>query len=62
MNWQPIETAPRECFDALVWAEDRAVVARQIVRPLGYGDYWEVPETGEEVLPTHWMPLPEEPK
>jgi hypothetical protein len=64
MEWQPIETAPRDYTDILV-VNDRgqAVVfwekvdEKWIVQDHKHCDR---PLRGSE--PTHWMPLPEPPK
>lgn len=65
MNWQPIETAPREddlCIFA--WCPDAhgyIVVAWQS-DDLVKGGGWFGLEDYTLVHPTHWMPLPEPPK
>lgn len=69
-EWQPIETAPRDGTPILMFL---ATPSRQAVgfgqAPLvqiiigdmwGSGSYVTGP-TGETVLVTHWMPLPEPP-
>jgi hypothetical protein len=64
MNWQPIETAPREddlCI--LAWCPDAhgyIVVAWQS-DDLVKGGGWFGLEDYTLVHPTHWMPLPEPP-
>jgi len=58
MNWQPIDTAPKEDSEILVWDNGFVWMA-----------YWE-PEDGTwNVLgynmvidPSHWMPVPEGPE
>ena len=66
MNWQPIETAPRDAGCLLGWVEG-------VVRFIQWGKTSHVPlygwclaDQGPEdfdlCTPTHWMPLPEPPK
>jgi hypothetical protein len=55
MDWQPIETAPRDGTSVLaVWAYG----AHEVVRWCGWWDAngFTRPE------PTHWLPLPPPPK
>lgn len=57
MEWEPIETAPREEFKDLILFNGGNVCA---------GHYWEgyfVDSMGDyiEPQPTHWMPLPKPP-
>ena len=62
MEWQPIETAPKDGAEALVWGpkQDCAYLAV-------WNDGWWVvdvhPDPWTELLssPTHWMPLPAPP-
>ena len=59
-QWQPIETAPKDGSAILTWT-----------RLYGYADEFCVMYWGDKewmcldafyLEPTHWMPLPEEPK
>lgn len=70
MNWQPIETAPRDGTVVFVWhvkslnkyaAFDTNV--RQ-ARYLAEREEWQVESVGGNVAPvvTHWMPIPPAPK
>ena len=61
-GWQPIETAPKDGTEVLVW-DDGCVVAAFFGR-LG----WQLTQTGAYAedadlygAPTHWRPLPEGP-
>lgn len=68
-DWQPIETAPKDMSDIIVWGPD---VPTQTAywAPDWYGDKskpgWMASNLDEEygafIHPTHWMPLPEPPK
>ena len=60
-NWQPIETAPRDGTEILVWRTrlQRACVA------WWFGRWWDISGRdmwGDENQPTHWQPLPGPPK
>jgi hypothetical protein len=59
MEWQPIETAPKDGTRILVWCEDEGIVA---VEWTIFG--WEPQPTNyytENVCPLWWQPLPEPP-
>jgi len=67
MDWQPIETAPKDGKRFLIWS---AIDGMEI----GYwstslwvkkGGAWIIYEARSDTIelePTHWMPLPEPPK
>lgn len=72
-GWQPIETAPRDGTMVIladltevapngstISYEDRWVVAGSYQRNNWYNQFIE--EDGEEIYPSHWMPLPTAPK
>ena len=67
IEWQPIETAPKDGTDILVMTGETMHVVRWI-NIHGDFDYWAVddnkhgPFTLRGKAPTHWMPLPEPPK
>lgn len=67
IEWQPIETAPKDGTDILVMTGETMHVVRWINIHGGF-DYWAVddnkhgPFTLRGKAPTHWMPLPELPK
>lgn len=70
-EWQPIETAPRDGTDILVWSEILEELGNQSFGKLHaiarcVGGCWDVSHTCyysvEAVNPTHWMPLPTPPK
>jgi len=61
MTWQPIETAPKDCGELLLWVPD--------AEDMLIGTYLGGPEAGWHlgwtlirIHPTHWMPLPEPPE
>ena len=61
MDWQPIETAPKDGSDLLVNECGDVVIARWS-QPFSV---WAGPRDTygerEVMYPTHWMPLPEPP-
>jgi hypothetical protein len=71
VDWQPIETAPKDGTRILLWDTDEAVVAKwddismggakgwqiAVVKLIGDVNYYEA-----TFNPTHWMPLPEPPR
>lgn len=59
-GWRPIETAPKDGLkDILVWKKGFIGIAVwQPIYDRGFG--W-VTNTGFQVEPTHWQPLPEPP-
>ena len=67
IEWQPIETAPKDGTDILVMTGETMHVVRW-VNIHGDFDYWAVddnkhgPFTLRGKAPTHWMQLPELPK
>lgn len=64
MNWQPIETAPKDGTQILgytVWPALTAV--RWAQESFYYGrPGWEDEFSNVEWQPTHWMPLPPPPE
>ena len=68
-KWQPMETAPTDGTDILVYGPWRGEFS-QLKHPshIWTGRYspsskcWFISNTVEFVDPTHWMPLPEPPK
>ncbi len=76
MDWQPIETAPKEWVPLLVWAiseserEDAEDEDREPTRSVMVAAHseiqrgvWWLHGTMERVYdPTHWLPLPPPPK
>ena len=73
MEWQPIETAPKDGTEILVWAGSCVVVSWRRLNGIGYpreawrlvhGAYSSGDEgdwSNEVEHPTHWMPLPAPP-
>lgn len=62
-GWRPIETAPRDGTDVMLYANHDCYIAAW------YDDAWhadftvlaKMPFEQEAGEPTHWMPLPEPP-
>lgn len=68
MNWQPIETAPKDGTSILVHIPSRlGYFSRQDICPVHWtgwgGGCWEISVTGHKcgAEPSHWMPLPPPP-
>lgn len=75
MDWQPIETAPRDGTGILVWTErgcfsvewNGPSLPRFEQNESAYSDGWYVDNGSRDLYdlrgpsPTHWMPLPEPP-
>lgn len=77
MEWQPIETAPKDGTNIMVWADGYSwpEVVRyekyddEDAKEIGSEGYWTFSEellasvaNPEEDLMTHWMPLPKAPE
>jgi len=70
MNWQPIETAPKDKMRILTWGYTPAVYGyskREYKFSISsWGDKdWNSQATssfGPRFVPTHWMPIPEPPQ
>jgi hypothetical protein len=65
MEWQPIETAPRD-KRILVWSGQEIYAAHWVRNMITNDEAWIVAQWGDEcdqalVKPTHWLPLPEAP-
>ncbi|MFN7883105.1 MAG: DUF551 domain-containing protein [bacterium] len=75
MNWQPIDTAPKDGSEVILWHAD--YMAFGYHSPKGWmvtnnGDYLDGGHGNDYLCntkkyasyqpPTHWMPLPEPPK
>jgi hypothetical protein len=61
-EWQPIETAPKDGTEVLLFYEtDMAVGLFHFRRKLWVLGYPIEIEDGDIIFPTHWMPLPEPP-
>lgn len=72
MEWQPIETAPKDGTQILIWIS--AAWTRAQVRLVHWYDEWGNWQEGADpdpltdeycgigsAVPTHWMPLPNPP-
>jgi hypothetical protein len=59
MNWQPIETAPKDGSSILAYnATSKKMI---LLEWRDYEDSWCVTWNGQKSDCTHWMPLPEPP-
>lgn len=62
-QWLPIDTAPKDGTDILLYDGDTMVICRWNERRKEWVDSWNQTEFETDVEPvTHWMPLPEPPK
>jgi hypothetical protein len=71
VDWQPIETAPKDGTRILLWDTDEAVIAKWDDISMGGAKGWQVAVVNmigdvnyydAAFNPTHWMPLPEPPR
>lgn len=60
MNWQPIETAPKDGKDVLVFTHNGLV--RLAFYDKALGGVWSSWPGRNQCTPTHWMPLPAPPE
>ena len=59
MTWQPIETAPKDGREVLVFGNNSyAVASFDGEEWRDYGDIGWAGMYGDDNQPTHWMPLP----
>lgn len=63
MEWQPIETAPKDGTKVLLW-DDGVTIGEwsENVHPWNDGNWWVEGGQVTTQTATHWMPLPEPPK
>lgn len=62
MQWEPIESAPKDSTVVLLWAESYyPVIGWYDAGKRSWQDVWEH-EWRRPKQPTHWMPIPEPPK
>jgi hypothetical protein len=71
VDWQPIETAPKDGTRILLWDTDEAVIAKWGEISMGGAEGWQIAVVNmvgdvnyyeAAFNPTHWMPLPEPPR
>jgi hypothetical protein len=67
MEWQPIETAPKDGRSFMLWVAQSDMGAHWFA-PVSItpdGNWWD-DSTGDNIQPvngaTHWMPLPDPPQ
>lgn len=65
MNWQPIETAPIDREDVLLWTPSGMLVGYRYIADKWHASGVKASDEGCDVelyeAPTYWMPLPEDP-
>lgn len=61
MNWQPIESAPKDGTRLILWCEYGCVLGFAHRTPKTRRLSWRL-IFSTTIRPTHWMPLPEPPK
>jgi hypothetical protein len=64
IEWQPIETAPKDGLTDILMFQNGGIYMATWC-PLGPSQkprFGWVSNTGYQLEPTHWMPLPEPPK
>jgi hypothetical protein len=68
MEWQPIETAPKNGTEILGWDEEQQEIVfviwiciQQWDNPYDVFDWVEKGDWANPIKPTHWMPLPKPP-
>lgn len=67
-EWKPIETAPKNGRQFMVWVADDPVVVPHCFAPISMDSdgKWFDESTGDQIEPikgaTHWMPLPKPPE
>jgi hypothetical protein len=64
MIWQPIETAPKDGTEMLLYSPVDGVKSSHFEGGVWQGFPWRSPISRDfqAAKPTHWMPLPEPPK
>lgn len=60
MEWQPIETAPKDGGAILIWDGNRMMIAWWVMRPQGGHGWWSADRIWMQ--PTDWAPLPDPPE
>jgi hypothetical protein len=62
-EWQPIETAPQDWSDVLVYAPNFPSEFRKVGEAYFNPESgkWRSPTTRRQLHPTHWQPLPAPP-
>ena len=61
MNWQPIETAPKDGTDVLTYRKAKLIAVAAWFKTIK-GGIWCVTDGCDIDNVTHWMPLPPRPK
>jgi hypothetical protein len=62
MKWQPIETAPKDGTEILVWRKGWLYPHNALWQEFDEGGSFENPFTDDFMdPPSHWMPLPAPP-
>lgn len=62
MEWQPIETAPKDGTEILIYSEIEGVRSSYFEHGMWQkGSWFSKPEERERAKPKKWMPLPKPP-
>jgi hypothetical protein len=60
MEWQPIETAPKDQTEIIVLCGAKDIRLGWFFAPSSLTQNW-LDQNGKRIKPTHWMPLPPAP-
>ena len=62
-EWKPIETAPKDGTEILMWSQYDGIVVGHYSKSV-WADGWIIYDARSDTIelhPTHWMPLPQPP-
>lgn len=61
MDWQPIETAPKDYQEIITFSSNGITIARWYEENQEWVHQYELLSLDAVASPTHWMPLPKPP-